>query len=134
MNSHIDRTAVAQFRALSAFSQLPLGSPSYFNWCGRFPWTLIEVESRSSADRRVDRLVAGHSPSAKVSLTQDILYVLHRRRVAAPASRAHADHFNQGLVSSRPLGFGVNSTAPMLVCLKCGTIHRGAPGSIDTVC
>lgn len=67
VNSHIERTAVAQFRALSAFSQLPLGSPSYFNWCGRFPWTLIEVESRSSADRRVDRLVAGHSPSAGVS-------------------------------------------------------------------
>lgn len=40
-------------------------SPSS-NWCGRFQWTLIEAESRSSADRSVDRLVTGHSPSAAV--------------------------------------------------------------------
>lgn len=119
-------------RALSTFrhiSQLPLvilqHSPSS-NWCARFPWTLIEAESGCPADRRVDRLVPGRSPSAAASTAAHLC--------SPPRGRAHARRSTQGLVSSRPLGFGVNSTAPMLVCSKCGTIHRGAPGSIDTVC
>lgn len=128
----IERTAVAQFRALSAFSSFHglsfifqlvwafsvdanWSRKQVFRWQGWTGWLQVTVPQL-------------------VSLTQDILYILHRRGVAAPASRAHADRFNQGLVTNRPLGFWVNSTAPMLVCLKCGTIHRGAPGSIDTVC
>lgn len=53
-------------------------------------------------------------------------------------AEAHADHqtvlFQPGTSFQPFTRVWVNSTAPMVVCLKCGTIHRAAPGSIDTVC
>lgn len=59
-------STLKQLSTFSSFHWVILQYSPSLNWCGRFLWTLIEAESRSSADRRVDRLVTGHSPSAVV--------------------------------------------------------------------